>query len=701
MSSILAPSDLRCELLRNPGNVPIPVSRPALSWVVNDTAPNTMQAAYQVQVRASEAPVWDSGKVVSVDSVAVRCGCDLPPATGCQWRVKTWSNRGEESPWSQWQGFVTAPAFAAYQAIEEAVVQEETAPVRLVCRPDGTSFADFGKAIYGTVILRFAEPVPTGEIAVALGECLAGEDTVERHPKGTIRFREMSVCLSPGQFEYRVEIPSVERNTSCPPAVPVPSGIGEILPFRYAEVTGLGRPLQVGEIVRLDTFYPFSEDASAFTSSSPELDQVYDLCRYSIKATNPLGIYIDGDRERIAYEADAFINQLCHYGVDAEYAAARASHEYLIPQPTWPTEWILPSVLIAWADYEYTGDDRSLRARYADLKAKLLLPLAREDGLISTETGLLTQEVLDSVYIDRPLKDIVDWPPGSFTQGGTGERDNHDMRPINTVVNAFHYQALKLMAMIADTVGQAADSAQFAARAELVGETIKRVLFDSDRGIYLDGEGSDHSSLHANMIPLAFGLVPAAHLAVVVSFVKSRGMACSVYGSHYLLESLFAAGEPAAAFSLLTADHDRGWLNMLRAGSTVTLEAWDWTYKNNLDWNHAWGAAPAGVIPRWLVGVRPLTPGFDRILIAPQPDPLRHFSARVPTLRGPVTVQYRRASSGYDLRLTIPANAQAHVRPPNLTPACRLALDAAPVPPADFGNLILGSGTHTLRVDFP
>ena len=25
-------------------------------------------------------------------------------------------------------------------------------------------------------------------------------------------------------------------------------------------------------------------------------------------------------------------------------------------------------------------------------------------------------------------------------------------------------------------------------------------------------------------------------------------------------------------------------------------------YKNNLDWNHAWGAVPANVIPRGLMG---------------------------------------------------------------------------------------------------
>lgn len=685
MPTASAPSDLRCELLRRPGDLPLATARPVFSWVVNDGAPETMQAAYRIQVEGGGTLLWDSRKTESDESVAVAfAGPDLPSGTACQWRVKTWSQRGEESPWSPWQGFRTAAEFLPYRAVGEPVVQREAAPVRVVRRADGVDFVDFGKAMFGTVVLRFAGPVVPGDIRVALGECLAGADTLERQPKGSIRYRELGLALLAGQREYRLEIPSDKRNTTCPPAVPMPAGVGEVLPFRYAEITGLPRPLAAGEIRRLDTFYPFADEASAFASSSPELDQVWDLCKHSIKATSFTGIYVDGDRERIAYEADAFINQLAHYGVDAEYAMARVSHEFLITRPTWPTEWILHSVLIAWADFEYTGDDRSLRARYADLKAKTLRSLARADGLISVETGLLTQAVLDSVYIDRPLKDIVDWPPGSFTQGGQGERDGHDMRPVNTVVQAFHFQALKLMAWIAEQVGQDGDSAEYRRQAEQVCQSINSLLFDPERGVYLDGEGSEHASLHANLFPLLFGLVPPPRVRRVVDFVKSRGMACSVYAAHHLLEALYLHGEADYALSLMTADHDRGWLNMLRAGSTVTLEAWDWKYKNNLDWNHAWGAAPAGVIPRWLAGVRPLEPGFARILVAPQPGPLEQFSARVPTIRGPVTVEYRRDGQGYDLAVTLPANTQGVLR----------------FPGGDGETIPLASGTQRRRVDF-
>lgn len=699
MPSASAPSDLRCELLRHPEQVPLAVAQPAFSWVVNDTGEDAMQTAYEIEVGSGEELVWDSGKHESAASVAVPySGPALPLGAACQWRVRTWNQHGEESPWSDWQVFRTAAEVRPYRAVGEPVIQQEAAPVRVVRRADGVDFVDFGKAMFGTVVLRLKGPVAPGEVRVALGECLAGENTVERQPKGTIRFREMTVTVQPGRSEYRVVIPSEKRNTTCPPAVPMPAGIGEVLPFRYAEITGLSRPLRPSEIVRLDTLYPFVDDASEFVSSSSALDQVWDLCKHSIKATSVTGIYIDGDRERIAYEADAFINQLAHYAVDAEYAMARVSHEFLITRPTWPTEWILHSVLIAWADFEYTGDDRSLRACYADLQAKTLCALAREDGLISVETGLLTQEVLDSVYIDRPLKDIVDWPPGSFTQGGQGERDGHDMRPINTVVNAFHYQALALMAKIAEQIGREEDALAYRFRAQRVAQAINTLLFDPAKGVYVDGEGSDHASLHANLFPLLFGLVPEERVAGVVAFAKSRGMACSVYGSHHLLEALYLHGEAEYALSLMTAEHDRGWLNMIRAGSTVALEAWDWKYKNNLDWNHAWGAAPASVIPRWLVGVRPLEPGFARILVAPQPGPLADLTARVPTIRGPVLVEYHADPAGYDLAVDLPANTQTLLRFPPGPAGSSLEVMDSTVDPAVGAQL--GAGAHRFRVEY-
>jgi len=557
------------------------------------------------------------------------------------------------------------------------VLETERPPVALVRDADGV-FADFGLAYFGTVAFTATAATAGQEVRIHLGEKLGDDDRIDRQPPGTIRYRCLALALQAGTHAYRLGIPPLERNTG-PAAIPMPAEIGEVLPFRYCQIEGAAADT-VTDLVQIATHTAWDEDAAAFASSDTVLDAIWDICRHTIKATTFCGVYVDGDRERIPYEGDAYINQLSHYATDAAgaYTVARYSLEYLIRYPTWPTDWQFHIVLMAWEDYLYTGDDQLLRRFYPTLQAKTLTALARGDALIENTPDRHTPELLASLNFDHDryifgnsLMDLVDWPPGSFTQGGVGERDDFEMKPVNAVICAFHYRCLVLMGRIAQAIDKPADAADYEARAARVYAAYNRVFFDPARGVYRDGEGSEHAALHANMMPLAFDLVPAEHIPSVVAHIKTRGMACSVYGAQYLLDGLYRVGEADYAHSLLTATHDRGWYNMIRSGSTMTLEAWDWIYKNNLDWNHAWGAVPANTIARWILGIQPTAPGCSRVSIRPQLGPLTHLRAHSPTPLGPIHVEATDwHGPAATLRLTLPPGCHADVTlPPGFTPA--------------------------------
>jgi hypothetical protein len=194
----------------------------------------------------------------------------------------------------------------------------------------------------------------------------------------------------------------------------------------------------------------------------------------------------------------------------------------------------------------------------------------------------------------------------------------------------------------------------FQTRSQLVKNSINSKLFNREKGLYIDGENSSHSSLHANMFPLAFGLVPPQNLKSVLAFIKSRGMACSVYGSQFLLEGLYNAGESDYAFDLLTSTSDRSWWNMIRIGSTITLEAWDMKYKPNSDWNHAWGAAPANIISQELWGIKPLIAGYGIVRIKPQLSKLSNSKIRVPTIKGPIDAEFRKENNSEVYTIDLP-----------------------------------------------
>jgi hypothetical protein len=545
---------------------------------------------------------------------------------------------------------------------------ELIAPVKVEKTGAGSYFIDFGKDAFGTLLLR-VKVSAMAALTIHLGEKLSDINRIDRNPGGTIRYQKMELEVGPDKTEYLLELPADKRNTN-PPAVQLPDSFGVITPFRYCELENIDFELKPGDIFQKAYHYSFDEESSSFTSSDTILDRIWDLCKYSIKATSFCGLYIDGDRERIPYEADALINQLSHYAVDAEYTLAKRTNEYFMSHPTWPTEWILHTVILFYYDYLYSGDRTLLEKYYDALKIKTLIDLEREDGLISVKSPQHNDELIRKLGFSdtkQRLRDIVDWPPSQKDTGwklatSEGERDGYEMVDYNTVVNSFHYYSLKLMSEIAGWLGKQSDSEYFSGRAETVRETINQKLFDKNKGIYVDGEGSPHSSLHANMFPLAFGIVPEKYRQGVVDFIKTRGMACSVYGAQHLLDGLYEAGEADYAFSLLTSTSDRSWWNMIRIGSTITLEAWDMKYKPNSDWNHAWGAAPANIISRQMWGVKPTAPGFTKVQIKPQLSPLTSSQITVPTIKGKIRGSYKKETDGREeYHFTLPVGMSAEL----------------------------------------
>jgi hypothetical protein len=244
-----------------------------------------------------------------------------------------------------------------------------------------------------------------------------------------------------------------------------------------------------------------------------------------------------------------------------------------------------------------------------------------------------------------------------------GERDGYVFTPVNTVVNAFHLRAVQLMREMAVAAGKTEDAKTYTAQYEKALAAFQAKLYNPATGLYTDGESTKHSSLHANLFPLAFGLIPEERKGKVIEFIKKRGMKCSVYAAQYLLEGLLEQGEGSTALELILADGDRSWKHMLKSGTTITWEAWDNKYKPNQDWNHAWGAAPANILPRYMIGVRPLEAGWSKILIQPQPASLTKLSSKIPSRRGPVLLKWQQSDKtwhvslpeGVSARLDLPA----------------------------------------------
>jgi alpha-L-rhamnosidase len=528
-------------------------------------------------------------------------------------------------------------------------------PTQISQPAPGVFLVDFGRVAYGNLRLTPSAGA-TGKITVHFGEAL-DSGRINRHPPGTVRYAHTIVTLD-GAHALIAAPAADARNTRqvaidekpdsygqiAPSAVLTPSDWGVVLPFRWVEIEGWSGDLRPEHLVRQSAFSSaWDDNAANFQSSDPLLNRIWELCRYSIKATTFAGVYVDGDRERIPYEADAYLNQLSHYATDRDVQMARDTYDHLMANATWPTEWASHMIFMAHADWIHTGDAAWLAPRYEALKKKLLLERARSDGLITSDAAQIKKG------------DLVDWP--------VTERDGFVFTSVNTVANAFYLRGLALMADLAHALRHDADAADYTARERAARAAFQEKLFDPARGVYRDGEGTDHASQHANLFPLAFGLVPASERSRVTAFVVSRGMACSVYAAQYLMEALFGNGATDAALTLITAPGDRSWKHMVESGTTITWEAWDQKYKPNQDWNHAWGAAPANLFPRYILGASALTPGWRRATIIPHPGTLSSASGKIPTPRGPLFIDWKNTDA-FRISISLPADMTARLELP-------------------------------------
>jgi alpha-L-rhamnosidase len=501
------------------------------------------------------------------------------------------------------------------QNLEEVAVT----PQKVVDKGNGRYFIDFGHTVTGSIRLTIDSPEEK-EVEIRLGEELTAADTVRYNMRTGNNYREIWK-LKQGQqtlehWGYRV--------------------------FRYAEIYGLPEGLtKLDDIVAAVALrYPFNESASEFTSSDQTLNTVWKFSKDSIRDLN-FDLYYDSTtRERRAYEADAYIQQLSHYALDREFALARISHEYLYDHETWPTEWKQISIMAAWQDYLYTGDKTSLEKNYEVLKSKAYDRFMTEDGLIRKST----------------TDDIVDWPDSM--------RDGYQFTQTNTVINAYNYRDMIDLAKIAEVLNKPEDVKKYTELAAKQKEGINKHLFDSSVNMFRDGLGVNHYASHANFFTVALGAATDENAKLASEYIASRGMVPSVYGAPFLLESLFQHNQESKAIGLLTSHEKNSWMNMIKLGAGSTMEAWDPSQKPNLTYSHPWAASPAYIIPREMFGIVPVLPAFEKFEVKPRPGQIGSAEIKVPTMKGTIETSFTQTEDIFKLTVKVPVNSTALVSVP-------------------------------------
>ncbi len=487
--------------------------------------------------------------------------------------------------------------------------------------------------------------------------------------------------------------------------------------FRYVELIGLDDTTKQKVVGNPDSIMgwamqqPFDETDSSFSATDGSataamLNRLYELSKYTIKATNQ-DVFVDSQaRERAPYEGDLLVNSNTSYAVSGNYSLARHSNEWLMDNQTWPNDYRIFSVEMAYWDYIYTGNTDSIRECYNGLKRKLTAEVEHEDGA----TGLI-----------RPTGSqagntaLIDWP--------TSERDGYQGSYYDVVLNAEYVGIYHDMAVISEALGQTADAQVYQEKADKLKAALLKYAFDQTNGCFYDSldqnyNPTKHSSTHATAYALNYGVYENQEMADrMCEFVYNKckdEFKGSVYVTYFILEGLYRGNHGEMAEEIMTNPKTGTDVKTFAAlldslNCTITPEAWGHKWKGNMTLSHPWGAAPGCAIVQGMFGIMPTSAGFRNFEIKLRPGQVASAEIKAPTVKGPVSVSYSNGNQEgikngqITAAVTIPANTRAKVSIPidNVKLGYLLVngIKTEAVNDGKFLTVELGSGTYQLAID--
>jgi hypothetical protein len=179
-------------------------------------------------------------------------------------------------------------------------------------------------------------------------------------------------------------------------------------------------------------------------------------------------------------------------------------------------------------------------------------------------------------------------------------------------------------------------------------EAVRARAWDPSRGLFRDAPDTSAYSQQTNVLAILADAAPTAMQRPVMERVLADTALthASYYFTFYVFEALRKSGLGDRYIEQLAP-----WQAMLRLGLTSAPENPEPTRSDT----HAWSAHPNYGLLATVLGVRPSSPGFRTVRIAPALGPLNRADGRVPHPLGDIEVHFvREGASGLRAEVTLP-----------------------------------------------
>lgn len=434
-----------------------------------------------------------------------------------------------------------------------------------------------------------------------------------------------------------------------------------------------------------ETIYPTTRRGQ-WDSSDPLLNDIYHISVNTVQLCM-MDAFMDCPwREQAQWLGDVHIEALvAYYGFGVYDLPRKALQEYIdsadpegwVPGVAPATggqllpTWSLRFPVIAWEYFLHTGDQSMLPALYHATQ-RVLAWFARYEN----DDGLLAE--------------LPGWSFSDWTRIDSHHTDG--------TVQGWYLAAIEAGAALAKASGEVAQEAQYHREAARLRDAIVRSYWSPGRQAYR--KYRLHSPVRPSATPaeligqqenFLFSLLNVGspeQRAAALQAVKGptgrylphlgdfRAFTYTGQGAMTPDAAMQMIGTPFWSFFAVTALLHAGmtdeaveylrtcWGTILEHGDTTCWEGWD----RHASLCHGWSAGPAYILPAYILGVKPLAPGFTQIAVRPHPGNLHWAKGTVPTPQGEITVAWEQTGTSFSLEVTAPAGVQVQVELDRVAP---------------------------------
>jgi len=526
-------------------------------------------------------------------------------------------------------------------------------PVEVFTSPAGKSLVDFGQNLVGwlrftvqgeaghVVTVRHAEVLENGELGIR----------PLRSAKATDTF-----ILSGGQDFFE----------------PTKTFHG----FRYAEITGWPGELTEDDLEAVVVHSDLARTGT-FECSNDLVNQLHRNIVWGLRG-NFLDLPTDCPQrdERLGWTGDiavfaptaAYLYDVKDFLQDwlLDLAAEQKAQDGLVPitvpdalkycpqpaefpAPESSALWSEASVWVPWALWEAYGDLGVLRNQFDSMASHT----RRVEGLLSS-TGLWDSGFQFGDWLDPDAAPDQPWAAKADT---------------GVVATACMYRTARITAQAAGLLGKPDDEAYFEALAARVRASFAEHYVAADGTIR-----SDCTTVYA--LAIAFDVLPTPELRGfagnrLAELVRDNGYRVSTgfAGTPFITHALTDTGHVDEAYRLLLEEGCPSWLYPVTMGATTVWERWDSMLPDGIinpgemtSFNHYALGAVADWMHKAIGGIRPLEPGYGKVLIAPQPGAgIDWARTSLKTPHGEVRVEWTHDGGAFRLEVTLPDGVAADV----------------------------------------